>query len=79
MLDYVRTHGQDSETLNVIYVVDEQGVLIDDIRIREFLLAPLDRHVSDLMDRRFVALEGHRRPGDGGRGVPAVRPNARCR
>jgi magnesium transporter len=57
VLDYVRTHGQDSETLNVIYVVDEQGLLIDDIRIREFLLAPLDRQVADLMDRRFVALK----------------------
>ena len=57
MLDYVRAHGQDSETLNVIYVVDEHGLLIDDIRIREFLLAPLDRRVSDLMDRRFVALK----------------------
>ena len=57
VLDYVRTHGQDSETLNVIYVVDEQGLLIDDVRIREFLLAPLDRQVADLMDRRFVALK----------------------
>jgi magnesium transporter len=57
VLDYVRAHGQDSETLNVIYVVDEQGLLIDDIRIREFLLAPVDRRVADLMDRRFVALK----------------------
>ncbi len=57
VLDYVRTHGQDSETLNVVYVVDEQGLLIDDIRIREFLLAPLDRRATDLMDRRFVALK----------------------
>ena len=57
VLDYVRRHGQDSETLNVIYVVDEGGVLIDDIRIREFLVVALDRRVSDLMDRRFVALK----------------------
>ena len=57
VLDYVRTHGQDSETLNVIYVVDPQGVLIDDIRIREFLLTDPARKVSDLMDRRFVALK----------------------
>ena len=56
VLDYIRTHGQKSETLNVVYVVDESGLLIDDIRIREFLLAPLDKHVSELMDRRFVAL-----------------------
>ena len=57
VLDHVRTHGQDSETLNVIYVVDEQGALIDDVRIREFLLAPVDKRVADLMDRRFVALK----------------------
>ena len=57
VLDYVRAHGQDSETLNVIYVVDEQGLLIDDVRIREFLLAPVDRRVAELMDRRFVALK----------------------
>jgi magnesium transporter len=57
VLDYVRVHGQDSETLNVIYVIDEQGLLIDDLRIRELLLAPLDHRVADLMDRRFVALK----------------------
>ena len=42
VLDYVREHGQDRETLNVIYVVDDRGKLIDDMRIREFLLRPLD-------------------------------------
>jgi magnesium transporter len=57
VLDYVRAHGQDSETLNVIYVVDERGLLVDDVRIREFLLAPLDRRVAELMDRHFVALK----------------------
>jgi magnesium transporter len=56
-LDYVRAHGSDSETLNHIYVVNDQGGLVDDIRIREFLLAPLDRHVAELMDRNFVALK----------------------
>jgi len=57
VLDYVRTHGQNSETLNVIYVVDAEGLLIDDIRIREFLLAALDSRVADIMDRQFVALK----------------------
>jgi magnesium transporter len=56
VLDYVRAHGHDSETLNVIYVVDPYGLLIDDIRIREFLLADPGKRVSELMDRRFVAL-----------------------
>jgi magnesium transporter len=40
----------------VLYVVDERGVLIDDIRMREFLLTSPSNHVADLMDRRFVAL-----------------------
>jgi magnesium transporter len=57
VLDYIRKHGQDSETLNVIYVVDERGVLIDDIRIREFLLASPSAAVRELMDRRFVGLK----------------------
>ena len=56
VLDYVRENGQDSETLNVIYVVDDRGKLLDDIRIREFLLKPLDAKVSDLMDENFVSL-----------------------
>jgi len=57
VLDYVRTHGQDSETLNVIYVVDEHGVLIDDLRIREVLLADPVRRVSEIMDRHMVTLK----------------------
>jgi len=57
VLDYIRTHGQDSETLNVIYVADGQGRLVDDIRIRELLLTNPSNHVVDLMDRRFVALK----------------------
>jgi magnesium transporter len=57
VLDYIRAHGQDSETLNVIYVVDGNGQLVDDIRIREFLLTSPSTIVRDLMDRRFVALK----------------------
>ena len=56
VLDYVRENGQDSETLNVIYVVDERGKLIDDLRIREFLLRPLSARVDQFMDRNFVHL-----------------------
>ncbi|WBA41411.1 magnesium transporter [Hymenobacter canadensis] len=56
VLDYIRRHGGQSETLSVLYVTDQRGVLIDDIRIREFLLSPPDRPVSELMDRRYVKL-----------------------
>jgi magnesium transporter len=57
VLDYIRAHGQDSETLNVIYVVDDRGALIDDITIRTLLLASPADLVRSVMDRRFVALK----------------------
>jgi magnesium transporter len=56
VLDHIRAHGRDSETLNVIYIVDDQNTLIDDLRIREILLAALHTHVADVMDNKFVAL-----------------------
>lgn len=56
VLDYIRTHGHDSETLNVIYAVDEIGVLVDDFRIRELLLNPLDTVMEDLADHKFIFL-----------------------
>ena len=56
VLDHIRRFGKDSETLNVVYVTDEDHRLIDDIRIREILLAMPDRKVESLMDERFVAL-----------------------
>ncbi len=57
VLDYVREHGRDSETLNVIYVTDEVGTLIDDVRIREFLLCPVSASVDDVRDSLFIALK----------------------
>ena len=57
VLDHIREFGRDSETLNVIYVVDDRGKLIDDLRMREFLLRPLEAKVSDFRDRAFVALK----------------------
>jgi magnesium transporter len=56
VLDYIRLHGHDSETLNVIYAVDDMGVLVDDFRIRELLLSPLDTPMEELADHKFVFL-----------------------
>ncbi len=55
-LDHIRHNGKDSETLNVIYVVDEKMSLVDDLRIREVLLADPAAHIGDLIDRRYVCL-----------------------
>lgn len=63
VLEYVRLHGSDSETLNVIYVTDERGRLIDSVRIREFLLRPLETRVEDIHDSGFIALEATEEAG----------------
>ena len=56
VLDHIRRFGRDSETLNVVYVTDQNHRLMDDLRIREILLASPERKVLELMDERFVAL-----------------------
>jgi magnesium transporter len=56
VLDVIRRVGKNSETIDVIYVINERGELLDDIRIREFILAPPDTRVKELMDERVIAL-----------------------
>lgn len=56
-LDHIRIFGKDSETLNVIYVINENWELLDDLRIREILLADPDSRIGHLTDGRFVALK----------------------
>jgi magnesium transporter len=55
-LEHIRIFGRDSETLNVVYVTEPGGALIDDLRIRQFLTVDPRTPVSSLMDREFVAL-----------------------
>lgn len=56
-LDHIRRHGRDAETINVVYVVDEQGKLIDDLRLRQILLADPGQTIESLMNRSFIALQ----------------------
>ncbi len=57
VLDYIRKFGKSSETLNFIYVVDPKGFLIDDIRLNQLLLSPLDKPISELMDNQYISLD----------------------
>lgn len=57
VLNTIRKVGKNSETIDVIYVINQQGELLDDLRIIEFILATPDKKVSDLMDHRFISLK----------------------
>ncbi len=57
VLSHIRQYGKNSETIDVIYVLGDKGVLLDDIRIREILLVDPDTKISQLMDGRLISLK----------------------
>jgi magnesium transporter len=59
VMENIRKNGKNSETIDVVYVINEKGELIDDIRIREFLLNSPDKKVFEIMDRRMIALNAY--------------------
>jgi magnesium transporter len=56
-LEHLRKNGRDSETMSMLYVIDDQGRLVADISLRRVILAPPDRPLRDLIrDRRGPCL-----------------------
>lgn len=55
-LQYIRKNGRNSETIDVIYILDDKGVLIDDLRIKELLISDPKTPITDLMDGRLISL-----------------------
>lgn len=55
-MEHIRRYGRDAETVHWVYVVDDQGTLIDDLHIRSLLLADPDETIQSLMDDRYLAL-----------------------
>lgn len=56
-LAYIRKHGHDAETIHTLYVVDEQGKLLDDVRLRHLILSSPDQSVESLLDGICVSLQ----------------------
>ena len=55
-LQHIRNFGKDAETLGVIYVVDNDWRLINDLRIRDILLANPEDKIEDLTKHKLVVL-----------------------
>ena len=55
-LEYIRQNAKRSETLNVVYVTDERGFLLDDLRLAALVLARPDMPVGELNDRHLVSI-----------------------
>ncbi|MDO9376083.1 MAG: magnesium transporter [Ferruginibacter sp.] len=56
VLNTIRKYAKSSETIDVIYVINQKGELLDDIRIKDFIMATAETRVDELMDGRFIAL-----------------------
>src|SRR5260221_449528 len=56
VLALIRQRGQATETLNWLFVIDDKGVLIDDINIKDFLIVDPGTRVAEIMDYQFIAL-----------------------
>ncbi len=56
VLDYIRKEGKNSDVIEIIYIVDQTGKLVGDIKIREFLLVDTKTKVSDLMNKQSTAV-----------------------
>jgi magnesium transporter len=56
VLANIRKYGKKYETIDVIYIIDQNGCLIDDIRIRDVLIEQPEAIIKDILDGRYVAL-----------------------
>lgn len=56
VLSFIKKEEKKAETLNFVYVVDNENKLIDDLRIGQLLLADSDTKISELMDRHVLAI-----------------------
>ncbi len=55
-LEHIREWGKDSETIDIVYVVDDKWVLLDDLPIRKLLLANPEDLVQSIMDYEVVSI-----------------------
>jgi magnesium transporter len=52
----IRKYARNSETIDVIYVINEKGELIDDVKIKNIILSSPEKKVSEIIDGRIVSL-----------------------
>jgi magnesium transporter len=57
VLNIIRQRGKATENLNFLFVIDDKGVLIDDINIKDFLVVDPGTTVAQIMDYQFIALK----------------------
>jgi len=55
-IDLIRGMGRGKETLNVIYIINERGKLLEDLRLGSLVLADPETMIGDIEDRPLVTI-----------------------
>lgn len=56
VIEHIKKYGKKAETLNFVYVIDDNNKLIDDLKIGQLLMSDSRTRIADLMDNDFVAI-----------------------
>lgn len=54
---HIRKYGKKAETLTYIYIIDDEGKLIDELKIGQLLMADENVLIKDLLDFNFIAIK----------------------
>ncbi len=58
-LEHIRKFGKDAETLNILYVVDDEGRLIGEVPLRRLVVAEPLQRISEIMEKDFIAINAY--------------------
>ncbi len=58
-LAHIRKFGRDSEIFNILYVIDENGKLIDVVRMRRLIMADPSTLIKDILNYQFISLSAY--------------------
>jgi magnesium transporter len=56
-LEHIRKSGRGKETLNVVYIVDTNGKLLEDVRLGSLVLADPETNVTEIKDPPLVSVK----------------------
>lgn len=57
VLDHIRQNGRESDSFDSIYIVDQRGKLVDELLIKQLLLASPEFHVASLLNFTYQSLQ----------------------
>ncbi|WP_317167316.1 magnesium transporter [Blattabacterium cuenoti] len=53
VLNYIRKEGKNNDFIEIVYIINKKGKLLNDIKIREFLFVDRNTKVSQLMKKQY--------------------------